>query len=121
MITTTQTIEVTKLSNKKIPTGYTLQVVYGEGSDAPWYVKALYNSQEIAHVTTVLMAKRAIGKHVRVNAEQVMMPYGFRVLAPGDKKFYPMNRGKCLDKLLRTISSEKAKKLLSIEKALNKV
>jgi len=96
MITTTQTIEVTKLSNKKIPTGYTLQVVYREGSDATWYVKALYNSQEIAHVTTVLMAKRAIGKHVRVNAEQVMMPYGFRVLAPGDKKFYPMNRGKCI-------------------------
>lgn len=95
MNATTQTIEVTKLSNKKIPTGYTLQVVYGEGSDAPWYVKALYNGQEIARESTVLIAKRAIGKHVRANTEPVVMPYGFRVLAPGDKKFYPMNRGKC--------------------------
>lgn len=93
---TTEIIEVTKLSNKKIPAGYTLKVFYGEGSDFPWFVKAFFNGQEIAHTTTVLMAKRAIGKHVRANAEPVAMPYGFRVLVPGDGKFYPMNRGKCV-------------------------
>lgn len=96
MNVTTQTIEVTKLSNKKIPAGYALQIVTFEGADAPWYVKALYNGQEIARESTVLMAKRAIGKHVRANAESIVMPYGFRVLVPGDGKYYPMNRGKCI-------------------------
>jgi hypothetical protein len=94
----TETIEVVKLSNKKIPTGYTLKLVYREGtsSNTPWHVKAFYNGQEIAHESTVLKAKRAIGKHVRANAEPIVMPYGFRVLVPGDGKYYPMSRGKCI-------------------------
>lgn len=93
----TEIIEVTKLSNKKIPAGYTLKVVYREGScsDAPWYVKAFFNGQEIGHTNSILIAKRAIGKHVRANAEPVVMPYGFRISEPGDRKFYPMYRGKC--------------------------